>query len=256
MVPSQFLACVDTLTQLDPVGTYPQRGAAAVARIARAERFELVLTGLAGAPRGVGAADSIAADAMAADAQASQAVAEGDPQAHTASDGVVGAPDDAISGDGVVSMPLRSGRRVLGVLRLHPSSPDQRFPAEDLRVARWGARTLARYLGYAERFATVPARGASDGVHAALARTSLSRREREVVALLVAGRATREIAARTGLTIATIHTYLKRIYPKLGVHSRVELVARLAGTAQPSARRATPPRRGPGAAGTEGAPGC
>ncbi len=214
MVPSQFLACVDTLTQLDPVGTYPQRGAAAVARIARAERFELVLTGLAGAP------------------------------------------DDAISGDGVVSMPLRSGRRVLGVLRLHPSSPDQRFPAEDLRVARWGARTLARYLGYAERFAAVPARGASDGVHAALARTSLSRREREVVALLVAGRATREIAARTGLTIATIHTYLKRIYPKLGVHSRVELVARLAGTAQPSARRATPPRRGPGAAGTEGAPGC
>jgi hypothetical protein len=27
-----------------------------------------------------------------------------------------------------------------------------------------------------------------------------------------------------------VHTYLKRIYSKLGVHSRVELVARMVGT--------------------------
>ena len=38
------------------------------------------------------------------------------------------------------------------------------------------------------------------------------------------------IADQTGLTVATVHTYLKRVYSKLGVHSRVELVARMVGT--------------------------
>ena len=40
-----------------------------------------------------------------------------------------------------------------------------------------------------------------------------------------------EIAADTGLTESTVNTYLKRIFSKLGVHSRVELIARMAGTA-------------------------
>jgi DNA-binding NarL/FixJ family response regulator len=51
------------------------------------------------------------------------------------------------------------------------------------------------------------------------------------VALLVSGASTRSIAHEIGLTVATVHTYLKRIYSKLGVHSRVELVARMVGTA-------------------------
>jgi hypothetical protein len=38
------------------------------------------------------------------------------------------------------------------------------------------------------------------------------------------------ITLRTGLTVSTVNTYLKRIFAKLGVHSRVELVARMAGT--------------------------
>ena len=38
------------------------------------------------------------------------------------------------------------------------------------------------------------------------------------------------IAENTGLTVSTINTYMKRIFAKLGVHSRVELVARMAGT--------------------------
>src|ERR1041384_3063258 len=58
----------------------------------------------------------------------------------------------------------------------------------------------------------------------------LTKREKEVVALLVSGASTRQIAEQTGLTVATVHTYLKRIYSKLGVHSRVELVARMVGT--------------------------
>ena len=58
----------------------------------------------------------------------------------------------------------------------------------------------------------------------------LTPRERDVVSLLVAGSSTRDIASRTGLTVSTVNTYLKRIFSKLGVHSRVELVARMAGT--------------------------
>ena len=45
------------------------------------------------------------------------------------------------------------------------------------------------------------------------------------------GSSTRDIASETGLTISTVNTYLKRIFSKLGVHSRVELIARMAGTA-------------------------
>ena len=51
-----------------------------------------------------------------------------------------------------------------------------------------------------------------------------------MVSLLVSGASTRSIAEQTKLTVATVHTYLKRIYSKLGVHSRVELVARMVGT--------------------------
>ena len=49
---------------------------------------------------------------------------------------------------------------------------------------------------------------------------------------------TREIASESGLTVSTVNTYLKRIFSKLGVHSRVELIARVAGTAT------IPPRAG------------
>jgi DNA-binding CsgD family transcriptional regulator len=63
-----------------------------------------------------------------------------------------------------------------------------------------------------------------------LDRTPLTKREKEVVSLLVSGASTRSIAEQTKLTVATVHTYLKRIYSKLGVHSRVELVARMVGT--------------------------
>ena len=64
-----------------------------------------------------------------------------------------------------------------------------------------------------------------------------------MVSLLVAGSSTREIAAETGLTISTVNTYLKRIFSKLGVHSRVELIARMAGTATipPRASYEAPP---------------
>jgi len=67
-------------------------------------------------------------------------------------------------------------------------------------------------------------------VQSRLDRTPLTKREKEVVSLLVSGASTRQIAEQTGLTVATVHTYLKRIYSKLGVHSRAELLARFVST--------------------------
>lgn len=202
MLPFQFLDIVEGLTHLDPVRTYPQRGAALVARLVQAERFELELT---------------LVDAQAGPADG----ADGDGDAD--GDGLDGAR-------GKVSLPLRCGRRLLGMLHLHASESAGKFGTAELRLARWGARLLARQLFYTQRLTDDGRRRGTEDVSDALARAPLTPREKDVVALLVGGSSTRDIAARTGLTVATVHTYLKRIYPKLGVHSRVELVARMAGT--------------------------
>jgi DNA-binding NarL/FixJ family response regulator len=91
---------------------------------------------------------------------------------------------------------------------------------------------LARGLSYSSRMnrPALESRRRGLEVQSRLDRTPLTKREKEVVSLLVSGASTRQIAEQTGLTVATVHTYLKRIYSKLGVHSRVELVARMVGT--------------------------
>jgi len=75
-----------------------------------------------------------------------------------------------------------------------------------------------------------PRKNGIEEVSEALHKAPLTPRERDVVALLMSGASTRQIASETHLTVGTVHTYLKRIYPKLGVRSRVELVARMIGT--------------------------
>ena len=99
-----------------------------------------------------------------------------------------------------------------------------------MRLLRWGVRLLARGIGYSERLAAEGGRRPGEAVEQTLKRAPLTPRERDVVSLLVSGSSTRDIASRTGLTVSTVNTYLKRIFSKLGVHSRVELVARMAGT--------------------------
>lgn len=203
MLPFQFLDLMEELTRLDPVRTYPQRGAALVAELVHAARFELVLVPVDGSP---------------------EACADN------------GSPDDVVrdaplgAARGKVSLPLRCGRRLLGTLHLHAPEPGGRFGVTELRLARWCARVLGRQLSYTRRLADDSRRRGVEAVSEALARAPLTPREKDVVELLVAGSSTRIIAARTGLTVATVHTYLKRIYPKLGVHSRVEVIARMAGT--------------------------
>jgi DNA-binding NarL/FixJ family response regulator len=52
----------------------------------------------------------------------------------------------------------------------------------------------------------------------------LTKREMEVVKLVVDGHTNRDVAQRLGLTEHTVSNYLFRIYEKLGISSRVELV--------------------------------
>jgi DNA-binding CsgD family transcriptional regulator len=55
----------------------------------------------------------------------------------------------------------------------------------------------------------------------------LSRREREVARLLVAGYSGVNVAAISGLSEHTVRTYVRRLYAKLGVTRRAELVRKL-----------------------------
>ena len=55
----------------------------------------------------------------------------------------------------------------------------------------------------------------------------LSRRELEVAMLVSEGEGNKQIADRLSLSEWTVSTYLRRIYAKLGVHSRAAMVARI-----------------------------
>jgi len=55
----------------------------------------------------------------------------------------------------------------------------------------------------------------------------LSRRERDVVRLVLEGRSTRDIGTALFISERTVETHLANIYNKIDVHSRSELVKRL-----------------------------
>lgn len=63
---------------------------------------------------------------------------------------------------------------------------------------------------------------------------SLSARERQVAALVATDLSDANVAARLSLSEETVGSHLRRIYRKLGVHTRVALVARLSRVAERS----------------------
>jgi DNA-binding CsgD family transcriptional regulator len=190
VLPFQFLDMVDGLTRLDPVRTYPARAGELVARLCGADGFVVELEG----------GESVASES---DLGASRIR---------------------------VALPLRYGRQTLGQVSLVLPEGRDRLEPHDLRTARWAARIMGRCLSYAARMRHEPRKSGIEEVSEALHKAPLTPRERDVVALLMSGASTRQIASETHLTVGTVHTYLKRIYPKLGVRSRVELVARMIGT--------------------------
>lgn len=190
MLPFQFLDMVDGLTRLDPVRTYPVRAGELVARLCGVEGFIVEIEG----------GETVASDAP---------------------------PED---GRTRVSLPLRYGRQSLGQVVLLLPEGKERLEPHDLRTARWAARIMGRCLNYSARMRHEPRKNGMEEVSEALQKAPLTPRERDVVGLLMSGASTRQIASETHLTVGTVHTYLKRIYPKLGVRSRVELVARMIGT--------------------------
>jgi DNA-binding CsgD family transcriptional regulator len=141
-----------------------------------------------------------------------------------------------------ISLPLRRGRTPVGTLHLEIVGDAP--VGKELEVLKWASRIYSKGLGCAERLVDEGSRRPGEAVEQTLRRAPLTPRERDVVSLLVAGSSTRDIASETGLTVSTVNTYLKRIFSKLGVHSRVELIARMAGTATIPPRasyEATPP---------------
>lgn len=74
----------------------------------------------------------------------------------------------------------------------------------------------------------------------------LSKREREIARLLVAGYSGVNVAAISGLSENTVRTYVRRLYQKLGVSNRADLVRKLMSPAEaastaPSAVISPPP---------------
>jgi DNA-binding NarL/FixJ family response regulator len=72
---------------------------------------------------------------------------------------------------------------------------------------------------------------------------TLSPREREVLELLACGYLYKEIADKLGITVATVVTYIRRIYEKLHVRSRAQAVAKYGHFATKEERGRNPAAR-------------
>jgi hypothetical protein len=110
-----------------------------------------------------------------------------------------------------VSLPLALGGREVGVLELdlHPQNEDSRRLVDAL--VPWIAAAVDRHLRPVAR--------------PELALDALPPWLGEIARLLCAGLSEKEVAARTGLSLPSVRTYVKRLYRRLGVRCRAELVA-------------------------------
>jgi DNA-binding NarL/FixJ family response regulator len=93
-----------------------------------------------------------------------------------------------------------------------PSVTDQSIPAD------WPRRLTLQVDG--QTFHLV----APDPSEGAASLPRLPPRLTKIAKMVIAGSTDKQIASRTGLSFSTVRTYVRQIYRRFGVHSRVELV--------------------------------
>jgi DNA-binding CsgD family transcriptional regulator len=136
-------------------------------------------------------------------------------------------PRPSCSRPGECSRPS-STRRRCSLGRRKPLVPRAHSSRRRMGVGWRSRRRRSRASGTARwRSACAPQRQARRSI--VLCRVyALSERERDVVSLLVGGLDTRAIAARLFISAHTVQDHLKAVFAKMNIHSRRELLARLA----------------------------
>ncbi|WP_203582084.1 helix-turn-helix transcriptional regulator [Microbacterium hibisci] len=113
----------------------------------------------------------------------------------------------------------RAGRRIDARAQLRAALDD----FTELGAALWRDRAAAELTATGEHVRPSVGSAVSD----------LTPQELQVSVLLAEGRTTREAAAALFLSPKTVEYHLRKVYTKLGIGSRAELAAALAGTAEP-----------------------
>lgn len=99
---------------------------------------------------------------------------------------------------------------------LKRSRPEELIGALNYVVAGGSPMTTVIARKVAQAFPGTPAPGDDN----------LSARERQVLELVAKGYFYKEIAAELGITLNTVHTFIRRIYEKLHVRTRTEAIAK------------------------------
>lgn len=91
-------------------------------------------------------------------------------------------------------------------------------------------------------------------VSAQPSRHALSPRELQIVRLVAEGATNRAIASSLDISLWTVSTHVRRIFAKLGVGSRAEMVAQFYGSSRPDSRSALPRPAAAAAGSPSGSP--
>lgn len=139
--------------------------------------------------------------------------------------------------------PVRAGRRPVAIwdgtqplreigsaaLIMVGTGPfDQGFRSPDLFLPEPAPELLtAAAFALSFGFGLVPG-SAGLGAGAGASDAELTAREHQVLDLIAAGRANKEIAAELGLNLGTVKFHISNLFAKLGAKSRAELISRAA----------------------------